>query len=42
MTSKLHIDDLAQDCCNYIANALELLQFCTKPMTLQTLKLQQE
>ena len=27
----LHIDDLVQDCSNSIANALELLQSCTKP-----------
>ena len=26
-----HIDGLAQDCSNSIANALELLQFCAKP-----------
>ena len=26
-----YIDGLAQDCSNYIANALELLQSCTKP-----------
>ena len=26
-----HIDDLVQDCSNSIANALELLQSCTKP-----------
>ena len=26
-----HFDDLAQDCSNSIANALELLQSCTKP-----------
>ena len=25
------IDDLVQDCSNSIANALELLQSCTKP-----------
>ena len=25
------IDSLVQDCSNSIANALELLQFCTKP-----------
>ena len=29
---ELHIDGLAQDCSNSIANALELLQFCTKPL----------
>ena len=29
----LHIDGLVQDCSNYIANALELLQSCTKPST---------
>ena len=28
---KFHIDDLAQDCSNSIANVLELLQSCTKP-----------
>ena len=27
----LYIDGLAQDCSNSIANALELLQSCTKP-----------
>ena len=27
----LHIEGLAQHCSNSIANALELLQFCTKP-----------
>ena len=27
----VYIDGLAQDCSNSIANALELLQFCTKP-----------
>ena len=27
----VHIDVLAQDCNNSIANALELLQSCTKP-----------
>ena len=26
-----HIDGLAQDCSNSIANALELLQYCAKP-----------
>ena len=26
-----YFDDLAQDCSNYIANALELPQFCAKP-----------
>ena len=26
-----YIDDLVQDCSNSIANALELLQPCTKP-----------
>ena len=26
-----HIDDLVQNCSNSIANALELLQSCTKP-----------
>ena len=28
---KIHIDGLLQDCSNSIANALELLQSCTKP-----------
>ena len=27
----VYIDDLVQDCSNSIANALELLQSCTKP-----------
>ena len=27
----VHIDGLAQDCSNSIANALELLQSCAKP-----------
>ena len=27
-----YIDGLAQDCSNPIANALELLQSCTKPL----------
>ena len=27
-----HIDGLLQDCSNSIANALELLQSCTKPL----------
>ena len=27
-----HIDGLAQDCCNSIANALELLHACIKPL----------
>ena len=26
-----HVDGLVHDCCNSIANALELLQSCTKP-----------
>ena len=30
---KLHIDGLVQDYSNSIANALELLQSCTKPST---------
>ena len=30
-----HIDDLVQDCSNSIANALELLQSCTKPSMCQ-------
>ena len=29
--SKMQIDGLMQDCSNSIANALELLQSCTKP-----------
>ena len=29
-----HLDGLVQDCSNSIANALELLQSCTKPSTL--------
>ena len=29
---RLHIDGLVQDCSNSIANALELLQSCTKPL----------
>ena len=28
-----NIDGLVQDCSNSIANALELLQSCTKPLT---------
>ena len=32
--SKYHIDGLMQDCCNSIANVLELLQSCTKWSTL--------
>ena len=31
--SVVHIDGLVQDCTNSIANALELLQSCTKPST---------
>ena len=31
MNGKEHFDGLVQDCSNSIANALELLQFCTKP-----------
>ena len=27
-----HIEGLVQDCSNFIANALELLQSCTKPL----------
>ena len=27
----VYIDGLAQDCINFIANALELLKYCTKP-----------
>ena len=30
-TSKQNIDSLVQDCSNSIANALELLESCTKP-----------
>ena len=30
--NKYHFDGLAQDCSNSIANALELLQSCTKPL----------
>ena len=29
---ELHINGLVQDCSNSIANALELLQSCTKPL----------
>ena len=29
--NQYYIDDLAQDCSNSIANALELLQSCAKP-----------
>ena len=39
-TNQYEIDGLAQDCSNSIANALELLQSCTKPsnvLCLQTL-----
>ena len=28
----MHIDDLVQNCSKPIANALELLQSCTKPL----------
>ena len=28
-----HVDGLVQDCSNSIANALELLQSCPKPLT---------
>ena len=31
MAQKVQIDGLVQDCRNSIANALELLQSCTKP-----------
>ena len=31
MTGTYHVDGLVQDCSNSIANALELLQSCTKP-----------
>ena len=31
-TTNHHIDGLVQDCSNSIANALELLQSCTKPL----------
>ena len=30
-----HVSDLVQDCSNSIANALELVQSCTKPWTCQ-------
>ena len=30
-TTEVNIDGLVQDCSNFIANALELLQSCTKP-----------
>ena len=33
---KLHIDGLVQDCSNFIANALGLLQSWTKPSTSAT------
>ena len=33
MESNHNIDGLVQDCSNSIANALELLQSCTKPST---------
>ena len=33
-----YIDGLAQDCSNSIANALELLQSCTKPLILEILQ----
>ena len=31
-TEYIHIDGLVEDCSNSIANALELLQSCTKPL----------
>ena len=31
LTGHYHIDGLVQDCNNSIANAQELLQYCTKP-----------
>ena len=31
-----HVDGLAQDCSNSISNALELLQFCSKPSMLSS------
>ena len=31
LQAELQIDGLVQDCSNSIANALELLQSCTKP-----------
>ena len=34
ITMKYHFDGLVQDCSNSIANALELLQSCTKPSIL--------
>ena len=33
---KAHIDGLVQDCSNSIANALELLQSCAKPLIYDT------
>ena len=30
-----YLDGLVQDCCNSIANAMELLQSCTKPFILK-------
>ena len=32
----LYIDDLVQDCSSSIANALEILQSCTKPPILSS------
>ena len=37
-TSSVYIDGLAQDCSNSITNALELLQFCSKPSIYDILK----
>ena len=31
MERGFHIDGLVQDCSNFIVNALELLQSCTRP-----------
>ena len=36
--SNIHVDGLAQDCSNPIANALELLQACAKPSSSCTAK----
>ena len=35
----LHIDDLVQDCSISIANTLEILQSCTKPLIASNVKL---
>ena len=34
-----HVDGLTQDCSNSIANALELLQSCTRPSMCSNLRL---